>query len=89
MTLFVTPEVLRQKLRMLIPRQPAQHRPPVDRCGARRARLDPDERRRRKAAYDARWHREHRATGRPTGRPRTSNHPRADYWRDYYARTTP
>lgn len=85
----VTPQVWRQKLRLLIPRPALQRPPPVDRCGARRPRLAPEERRRRKAAYDARWHREHRATGRPTGRPRTSTHPRADYWRAYYAKANP
>lgn len=73
----VTPGTLRHKLR---------HLTSADRCGSRRPRLDPEERRRRKAAYDAWWHRTHRATGRPTGRPRTSAHPRAEYWRDRYAR---
>ena len=49
-------------------------------------RANAEVRRKAKAAYDAKWHREHRATGRPNGRPRTSTHPRAEYWRDRYAR---
>lgn len=40
----------------------------------------------RKVAMDAWWHRTHRATGRPSGRPRNSSHPRAEYWRMWCAR---
>lgn len=52
-------------------------------------RANAEVRRKAKAAYDAKWHMEHRATGRPNGRPRTSNHRRAAYWREDAQRRNP